>query len=233
MQNTQNKLEQALGYAFSDPSLLQTALTHSSHANEVYHDSLRSYERLEFLGDAILGFVTAEYLFHTFPDHPEGQLTRIRAEIVCERNLAAAANRIELGKYLLLGHGGEQDGGRYRESILCDVMESVIAAAYLDGGFAAAKGIIDRLILADAPTDLKKDEDYKTRLQELVQRKKHQSLTYRLTGESGPDHAKTFSVEVRLNDVPVGTGSGSSKKRAEQAAAEAAIQALYPDEMAD
>lgn len=232
MQKMQKQLEQALGYSFLEPALLQTALTHSSHANEVYHDSLRSYERLEFLGDAILGFVAAEYLYRTFPDLPEGQLTRIRAEIVCERNLAAVANRIGLGGYLLLGHGGEQDGGRYRESILCDVMESVIAAAYLDGGFGAAKGMIDRLILSDAPTDLKKDEDYKTRLQELVQRKKHQNLTYRLTGESGPDHLKTFTVEVLLNDVPVGSGAGSSKKRAEQAAAEAAIGKLYPQELA-
>lgn len=223
-------LEQALGYTFCDKTLLRMALTHSSHANEIYHDSLRSYERLEFLGDSILGFVVAEYLFCTYPERPEGQLTRTRAEIVCERSLAAVATEINLGSYLLLGHGGEQDGSRRRESILCDVVESVIAATYLDGGFAAAKGVIDRLILSNVTVDTHKDEDYKTRLQELVQRKKNQQLSYQLVGESGPDHAKSFQVEVLLNGKAVGSGEGSSKKRAEQAAAKAAIETLYPEQ---
>lgn len=226
-------LEQALGYTFSNKALLQTALTHSSHANEFYHDSLRSYERLEFLGDSILGFVVAEYLFRKYPGWPEGQLTRTRAEIVCERSLAAVATNIHLGEYLLLGHGGEQDGSRKRESILCDVVESVIAATYLDGGFAAAKDVIDRLILANVTVTTRKDEDYKTRLQELVQRKKNQQLSYQLTGERGPDHAKSFQVEVLLNGKPVGSGEGSSKKRAEQMAAKVAIAMLYPNEIQD
>ncbi len=224
-------LEQALGYTFRDKTLLQTALTHSSHANEMYHDSRRSYERLEFLGDSILGFVVAEYLYTNHPDWPEGQLTRTRAEIVCERNLAAAANRVHLGDFLLLGHGGEQDGSRTRESILCDVTESVIAATYLDGGFDAAKDVIDRLVLANARAITLVDDDYKTRLQELVQRKKNQQLVYRLIGESGPDHAKSFEVEVLLNGKSVGRGKGSSKKRAEQAAAKIAMQTLYPEKL--
>lgn len=224
-------LEQALGYTFSNKSLLQTALTHSSHANEFYHDSLCSYERLEFLGDSILGFVVAEYLYRHYPNWPEGQLTRTRAEIVCERSLAAVATNIHLGDFLLLGHGGELDGSRKRESILCDVVESVIAATYLDGGFAAAKELIDRLVLSNIAAMMRKDEDYKTRLQELVQRKKNQQLSYHLTGESGPDHAKSFNVDVLLNGKPVGSGEGSSKKRAEQMAAKAAIASLYPGEL--
>lgn len=219
-------LEQALGYTFTDKTLLLTALTHSSHANEIYHDSLRSYERLEFLGDSILGFVVADFLFRNFPNFPEGQLTRTRAELVCEKNLAAVANRIHMGDYLLLGHGGEQDGSRKRESILCDVVESVIAATYLDSGFASARELIYRLILNGAEVQNVRDDDYKTQLQELVQRKRNQSLTYRLTGEEGPDHAKVFSVEVLLNGQSIGSGSGSSKKRAEQAAAQAALQKL-------
>lgn len=220
------ELEQALGYTFRDKALLKTALTHSSHANEIYHDSLRSYERLEFLGDSILGFVVADYLFRSHPDWPEGQLTRTRAELVCEGSLAAIATRIRLGDFLLLGHGGEQDGSRTRNSILCDVMESVIAATFLDGGFAPARELIYRLVLSEASRQYATDRDYKTHLQELVQRRRNQVLTYRLTGESGPDHAKEFSVEVLLNGEPVGQGTGSSKKRAEQAAAQQALERL-------
>ena len=183
------------------------------------------------MGDSILGFVVAEYLYRNFPDKPEGELTRIRADLVCERNLAEAAATIELGSYLLLGHGEEQGGGRKRDSIVSDAMESVIAASFMDGGFAAAKEIIDRLILSNIPKGRPRNFDYKTAFQELVQRKKDQQIHYELTGESGPDHDKHFEVEVLLNGKAVGHGVGSSKKRAEQAAAEAAIEALFPGEI--
>lgn len=223
-----NKLEEALGYRYKNKLLLQTALSHTSYANETYQDSLRSYERLEFLGDSILGFVAAEYLFRTFPTKHEGELTRIRAELVCEKNLAHVARQLDVGSELLLGHGEEQGGGRDRSSILCDVMESLIAAAYLDGGFDAARGIVERVILPKL-TEVVKTHDYKTELQELVQRKKDRVLSYELTGESGPDHCKEFSVRVLLNGTPVGEGSGTSKKRAEQNAAMRAIETLFPN----
>ena len=225
------KLEQGLGYTFRNKTLLENALTHSSYANENRERHLPDNERLEFLGDSILGFVVAEYLYRNFPDKPEGELTRIRADLVCERNLAEAAATIELGSYLLLGHGEEQGGGRKRDSIVSDAMESVIAASFMDGGFAAAKEIIDRLILWNIPKGRPRNFDYKTAFQELVQRKKDQQIHYELTGESGPDHDKHFEVEVLLNGKAVGHGVGSSKKRAEQAAAEAAIEALFPGEI--
>ena len=225
------KLEQGLGYTFQNKALLENALTHSSYANENRERHLPDNERLEFLGDSILGFVVAEYLYRNFPDKPEGELTRIRADLVCERNLAEAAATIELGSYLLLGHGEEQGGGRKRDSIVSDAMESVIAASFMDGGFAAAKEIIDRLILSNIPKGRPRNFDYKTAFQELVQRKKDQQIHYELTGESGPDHDKHFEVEALLNGRAVGRGVGSSKKRAEQAAAEAAIEALFPGEI--
>ena len=225
------KLEQGLGYTFRNKALLENALTHSSYANENRERHLPDNERLEFLGDSILGFVVAEYLYRNFPDKPEGELTRIRADLVCERNLAEAAATIELGSYLLLGHGEEQGGGRKRDSIVSDAMESVIAASFMDGGFAAAKEIIDRLILSNIPKGRPRNFDYKTAFQELVQRKKDQQIHYELTGESGPDHDKHFEVEVLLNGKAVGHGVGSIKKRAEQAAAEAAIEALFPGEI--
>lgn len=223
-----SELEKELGYVFRDKTLLTNALTHSSYANENRDRGIHDNERLEFLGDAILGFVVADYLYRSFPTRPEGELTRIRADLVCETNLAKQADTVRLGDFLLLGHGEAQGGGRKRASIVSDAMESVIAASYMDGGFEAAKGIIDRLILRDVPTGRAHNFDYKTALQELVQRKKDQELHYVLTGESGPDHDKHFEVEVCLNGAPVGKGSGSSKKRAEQSAAEAAIEALFP-----
>ena len=225
-----NELEQGLGYAFRDKALLTNALTHSSYANERRERSIPDNERLEFLGDSILGFVVAEYLYRRFPERPEGELTRIRADLVCERNLAQAASAIRLGSFLLLGHGEEQGGGRERDSIVSDAMESVIAASFLDGGFEAAKGIIDRLILSDVPTGRPHNYDYKTAFQELVQRKKDQTIRYELLGESGPDHDKHFTVRVLLNGMPCGEGSGSSKKRAEQDAARAAMEKLFPGE---
>ena len=222
-------LETAIGYRFRNISLLQNALTHSSYANERWHNSLLSNERLEFLGDSVLGMLVADYLYQTFPNRPEGELTRMRADMVCEKTLAAAANRIGIGAHLLLGHGEEQGGGRSRDSILADAMESVIAACFLDGGLEAAHKIVQQFILVEVPVTKMHNADYKTTLQELVQQKKNQVLTYALVGESGPDHDKKFDVEVKLNGKVVGSGSGSSKKRAEQMAARAAIENLFPD----
>lgn len=224
-------LETAIGYQFRNVQLLQNALTHSSYANERWHNSLLSNERLEFLGDSVLGMLVAEYLFRTFPNRPEGELTRMRADMVCEQTLAAAANRIGIGEHLLLGHGEEQGGGRSRNSILADAMESVIAACFLDGGIEAALKVVQKFILVEVPVRKMHNVDYKTQLQELVQQKKNQVLTYTLVGQSGPDHDKQFDVEVSLNGNAVGRGTGSSKKRAEQDAARSAIEQLFPGKM--
>ena len=217
-------LEAAIGYKFHNITLLQNALTHSSYANEHWHDSLKSNERLEFLGDSILGMVVADHLYSNFPNRPEGELTRMRADMVCETSLAKAAETLGLGQHLLLGHGEMQGGGRTRASILADAMESVIAACYLDGGMIAAKALIEKLILPNVPKEQLHNRDYKTALQEKVQQKKNQVISYRLVSEEGPDHDKHFTVEVLLNGAAVGTGTGSSKKRAEQAAAQNALQ---------
>ena len=224
-----SELEKGLGYVFRNKKLLENALSHSSYANEK-RDGRTSNERLEFLGDSILGFVTADHLYGLYPDKPEGDLTRIRADLVCERNLAKCAAAIRLGEFLLLGHGEDHGGGRKRDSIVSDAMESVLAAAYLDGGFEAAKGIVHRLILAELPKGRPGNFDYKTWLQELVQREKDQVLRYELIGEFGPDHDKMFRVQVLHNGAVVGTGEGRSKKKAEQAAAHEAVQALFPKE---
>ena len=222
-------LEAAIGYSFQNITLLQNALTHSSYANERWHDSLKSNERLEFLGDSILGMVVADHLYRNFPERPEGDLTRMRADMVCEASLARVADRLGLGKHLMLGHGEEQGGGRSRASILADATESIIDACYLDGGMAAAEGFIRQFILCHVPTTRLNNRDYKTALQEYVQQKKNQVLTYTLTGESGPDHDKQFTVQVCLNGEAVGNGVGSSKKRAEQDAARQAMEALLKD----
>lgn len=222
-------LETAIGYRFRNITLLQNALTHSSYANERWHDSLMSNERLEFLGDSILGMAVAEYLYKTFPDRPEGELTRMRADMVCEQALAQVAERLSLGKYMLLGHGEEQGGGRTRASILADAVESVIAACFLDGGMETAKGFVERFVLCDVPVTKLHNVDHKTKLQELVQQKKNQTLSYELVSQTGPDHDKRFAVAVMLNGQKIGQGIGSSKKRAEQEAARSAIEALFPE----
>ena len=221
-------LETAIGYKFRNIQLLQNALTHSSYANERWHNSLLSNERLEFLGDSVLGMLVAEYLYGTFSDRPEGELTRMRADMVCEHTLATVANKIGLGEHLLLGHGEERLGGRSRESILADATESVIAACFLDGGLEAAAQFVKKYILVEVPVSRPNNMDYKTALQELVQQKKNQVLVYTMVGQSGPDHDKLFDVEVSLNGTVVGTGSGRSKKRAEQMAAKAAVEKLFP-----
>ena len=222
------ELETAIGYRFHNISLLQNALAHSSYANERWHNSLMSNERLEFLGDSILGMVVADHLYRNFPNRPEGELTRMRADMVCEKALAQIAGRIGLGSHLLLGKGEEQGGGRSRDSILADAVESVIAACYLDGGMEAAVSFIRQFVLVNVPVARLSNADYKTALQELVQQKRNQILAYTLVGESGPDHDKRFEVELTLNGQVVGKGIGSSKKRAEQDAARAALETLYP-----
>ena len=219
-------LETAIGYKFKNITLLQNALTHSSYANEQWHDSLKSNERLEFLGDSVLGMVVAEHLYKTQPDRPEGDLTRMRADMVCETSLAEIARKIRLGDHLLLGKGEEQSGGRNRPSILADAVESVIAACFLDGGMTPAEAFIREFVLCNVPVRVMKNTDYKTALQELVQQKKNQQLVYTLVGESGPDHDKQFVVELTLNGKVVGKGVGTSKKRAEQDAARIALETL-------
>ena len=219
-------LEKAIGYRFQNITLLQNALSHSSFANERWHDSLMSNERLECLGDSILGMVVAEFLYRNYPDRPEGELTRMRADMVCETSLAKIADQIGLGQHLLLGHGEEQGGGRERSSILADAVESVIAACFLDGGVEPARVFIDRFVLCNVPEQRMRNADYKTALQELIQQQKNQVLTYELTGQSGPDHDKRFAVRVLLNGTPIGSGEGTSKKRAEQDAARNALETM-------
>jgi len=210
-------LEKKLGYSFQNRALLSEALNHSSYANE-HRDGLGSNERLEFLGDSVLGFVSAEFLFKRNLELPEGDLTRMRASLVCEQSLYEVARELDLGSYLKLGRGEAAGGGRERQSILADAVEAVLAAVYLDGGMRPARDLIYRVLLSRAPA-AEERKDYKTTLQEVVQRKSGQALTYHMVSQSGPDHNKTFVFEVRLNDEPVGRGEGRSKKEAEQAAA--------------
>lgn len=221
-------LEEKIGYSFRDRSLLENALTHSSYANEHRAGGLRSNERLEFLGDSVLGFVTAEFLFCQHPDLPEGDLTRIRAALVCEQSLYEVAQKLGLGQYLKLGRGEEAGGGRERISILADATEAVFAAVYLDGGIEAASALIHRCLLDAEKEEVVEERrrDYKTELQELVQRRSNQTLQYELVSASGPDHAKVFTSRVLLNGQPIGKGQGHSKKEAEQAAAHAGLTTL-------
>ena len=218
-------LEEKLGYTFENRALLENALTHSSCANES-RGKLQSNERLEFLGDSILGMVVADHLYRNHPDLPEGVLTRTRAALVCEDSLVVVAEELGLGDYLRLGKGEEAGGGRNRPSIRADAVEAVLAAVYLDGGIGSARKIIQKYILSREVAGLTKPRDYKTALQELVQRESGQVLAYRLVGEEGPDHNKRFFVEVTLNGKGVGQGSGRSKKEAEQMAAKAAIEKI-------
>lgn len=221
-----DRLERQLDYVFRDKALLQAALTHSSWANENKKSGASSNERLEFLGDSILGFTVAEFLYQNLPDMPEGQMTRVRAELVCEKSLEWASSELELGIYLRLGRGEEQNGGRRRPSILADAFEAVVAAVFLDGGIEPAKAMVTRFILSQYREGGQTGYDYKTALQELVQRKSGQTLSYHLTGESGPDHQKLFNVEVRLNGIARGQGAGKNKKEAEQAAAKVAYDEM-------
>ena len=220
-------LEERLGYSFRNRALLETALTHSSYANENRASGIVCNERLEFLGDSVLGVTVADFLYRHFPDMPEGRMTRLRAELVCEQSLHRVALELHLGDYLRLGKGEEHNGGRKRASILSDAVEAVIAAMDLDAGMETAAGFIHRCLLDDVRAiETPTFTDYKTSLQELVQRHSGQVLSYELVGEEGPDHAKTFRVQVCLNGDPIGRGIGRTKKEAEQAAAANALEAL-------
>ncbi len=219
-------LEEKIGYTFKNPQLLKNALTHSSYANENRAEGVPSNERLEFLGDSVLGFVTARHLYSIEPSMPEGKMTRMRAELVCEHSLYGVAKDIGLGAFLRMGHGEEKNGGRERASILADATEAVIAAIFLDGGIEPAASFIVQMILSPEAVRLHHAIDYKTELQELVQRKADQLLAYRETGEFGPDHDKIFSSEVSLNGEVIGQGKGRTKKEAEQAAACMALERL-------
>ena len=222
------ELEKKLNYTFRNPALLSEAMSHSSYANEHRANHMNSNERLEFLGDSVLGFVTAEFLFTQHPDLPEGDLTRIRAALVCEQSLYEVALKLELGRYLKLGRGEEAGGGRERTSILADATEAVFAAVYLDGGIEAASALIHRVLLDVEREEIVEERrrDFKTALQELIQRQADQVLSYRMIGEQGPDHAKIFQAEVLLNGEALGSGFGRSKKEAEQSAAKAALKKL-------
>lgn len=217
--------EKLIGYTFRNKDLLNTALTHSSYANE---HKTESYERLEFLGDSVLGFVTAEYLYTHFATLPEGQLTKTRAALVCEKSLCGFSRALEVGSFLRLSHGEMHSGGRERPSILADVFESTTAAIYLDSGsLDEAKRFILRFIVPAAKSrGTKAFKDYKTTLQEIIQQNPEERLEYVLTGESGPDHQKHFTVEVHLNSNVIGKGGGRSKKEAEQQAAREALELM-------
>ncbi len=218
-------MEEKLGYQFKDPALLEQALTHSSYANERGTGPLDSNERLEFLGDSILGLVSADHLFKEHPDLPEGHLTRTRAALVCEDALGAVAKSWGLGEYIKLGHGEERSGGRERVSILADAVEAVLAAIYLDSGIVQVRKTIRRFVLCREEVD-SGGRDHKTALQEYVQREPGHILTYELLREEGPDHRKLFVMGVNLDGSQIGTGQGRSKKEAEQSAAKLALERL-------
>ena len=212
------EFQQEIGYEFKDESLLKQALTHSSYANEKHMKRLSDNERLEFLGDAILEAVSSEFLFLNYKELPEGDLTRLRASMVCEPTLAFCAKDIRLGEYVFLGKGEDLTGGRQRKSVLSDAMEAVIGAIFLDGGFDEAK----KFILTYIMTDIEHKRmfyDSKTILQEVCQGQFKQNVTYELLSEEGPDHAKKFTVQVLVGREVLGTGTGNTKKSAEQEAA--------------
>lgn len=219
------KLEDRIGYCFRDKDLLRQALTHSSFSNEQKIRKCSDYERLEFLGDAVLELVTSEYLFHLYREIPEGELTKMRASMVCEPALAYCARDLELGDYIRLGRGEESTGGRERDSIIADVVEAVIGAIFLDSGLEDAKVFINRFVLNDIENK-QLFFDSKSNLQELAQGQIKEEVSYSLLDESGPEHSKSFTVEVRLGGKALAQGSGKTKKAAEQQAAYRALMKL-------
>ncbi len=219
-------LQTKLNYKFNNIELLKNALIHSSFANEV-RGNTHSNERLEFLGDSVLSIIVADHIFHKYPNMPEGELTRLRASLVCEKSLCALSRELGIGEYLLLGRGEDKNGGRERDSILADAFEAVLAAIYLDGGMTAAKNHIMNTVLRDLKAHNDDSfKDYKTTLQEIIQRNPEESVSYILIDESGPDHDKQFTVAVHLNSNVIGTGIGKSKKQAEQMAARQALKLM-------
>lgn len=220
------ELEKKLEYSFKNASYLKTALTHSSYANEKRHGT-KCNERLEFLGDAVLSMVVSDYIFLNCPQLPEGELTKLRASLVCEQSLCGFAKSLGLGEHLLLSKGEINSKGNERPSILADAFEAVIAAIYLDGGMSKAREFVLRFIVQAVKSPKpKRFKDYKTDLQEIVQQNPEETLSYALVDESGPDHNKHFVVEVRLNNNVIGKGGGRSKKEAEQQAARQALELM-------
>jgi len=220
------ELEKKIGYSFQNTKFIEEALTHSSYSNERRKEARKNNERLEFLGDSVLGIVISDHLFKNFPDMPEGELTKIRSKIVCETTLGECSRAIGLGQYMFFGKGEEMTGGRDRTSILADAYEALIASIYMDGGLEAGSNFI--------LTHMKKKIndaivgnvflDYKTHLQELVQVNKTNKIKYEIIGEEGPDHCKVFHTQVSLNELVIGTGIGRSKKESEQEAAKMALR---------
>lgn len=220
-------LQKKIGYQFKNPALLNEALTHSSYANEHKSQHIKYNERLEFLGDSVLSIVVSDYIYKNCPELPEGELTKLRASLVCEKSLYEFAKKIDLGKYLILSKGERHNGGADRPSILSDAFEALIAAIYIDGGIApASKHILNFVIPAIKNSKKKKINDYKTTLQEIIQKNPGEKLEYVLVKESGPDHNKHFVVEVHLNSNVIGKGGGRSKKEAEQQAAREALELM-------
>ncbi len=221
-----DELQKIIGYKFNNVELLKEALTHSSFANE-QHKKIKCNERLEFLGDSVLSIVVSDYIFANCPKLPEGELTKLRAALVCEKSLYSFAKKIELGNFLLLSHGEKRNGGALRASILADAFEAVIAAIYLDGGIEPAKKHILRFVVPEIEHRKTLNfKDYKTSLQEIIQKNPGEKLEYILVSSSGPDHNKHFKVEVHLNSNVIGRGGGKSKKEAEQQAAREALELM-------
>ncbi len=220
-----SEFEEIIGYSFKDKNLIYTALSHSSFANE-NKKQRKSNERLEFLGDSVLSIIVSDYIFEHYTFLPEGELTKIRASLVCEKALFEFAKQIRLGDFIMLGKGEMNTGGRTRPSILADAFEAVIAAIYLDGGMEAAKKHVLRFIPKDLDPKHYQITDYKTVLQEIIQRNPEETVEYVLTGEKGPDHDKEFTVAVMLNSNVIGEGKGKSKKSAEQMAAKQALDLM-------
>lgn len=223
------EFQKEIGYEFKDESLLKQALTHSSYANEKHMKRLSDNERLEFLGDAVLEAVSSEFLYLNYKELPEGDLTRLRASMVCEPTLAFCAKEIRMGEYVFLGKGEDMTGGRERKSVLSDALEAVIGAIFLDGGFLAAREFVLKKIMNDIEHK-RMFFDSKTILQEVCQAQFKQNVTYRLVSEEGPDHAKKFTVEVLVGQDILGTGKGNTKKSAEQEAAYHALIKLKQED---
>lgn len=221
--NSFKDVQELIGYQFNNTNILKQALTHSSYSNEKQMNKLYNNERIEFLGDAVLELVSSEYIYERYPDKPEGELTKLRASLVCEKSLTYSANKFKIGDYLFLGKGEDSTGGRQRPSILSDALEAIIGAIFLDGGFTNAKEFVTENILKV----IEQRElffDSKTILQEIVQSKYTQAPRYELIGVEGPDHKKEFSVIVSLKDKELGRGKGRTKKAAEQQAAYQAVK---------
>lgn len=221
-----DELEKSIGYSFKNRKYLNIAITHSSYANEV-GGKVKSYERLEFLGDSVLSIITSDYIYKNCPDLPEGELTKLRAALVCEKSLCRFSRKLNIGKFLKLSRGERHSGGADRPSILADVFEAILAAIYIDGGIENARELVLRFIVPEITNPKSENfRDYKTDLQEIVQRNPDETIQYALVDETGPDHDKRFTIEVRLNNNVIGSGIGRSKKDAEQRAAREALSLM-------